>query len=56
MARQALTIIGAVVGAYFGQPQLGAMVGPAIGELEDPPQYLHLINFEVGHEPDPRST
>lgn len=34
--RNALTFIGAVIGSVYGQPQLGAMIGPAIGGSEDP--------------------
>lgn len=36
MARQALTLIGAVVGASFGQPQLGLAIGSIVGGLVDP--------------------
>jgi len=31
MARQVLPIVGAVIGAYFGNPQLGFMIGSAHG-------------------------
>lgn len=34
--RLALTVIGTVVGAYFGYPQLGAMAGAMIGSAVDP--------------------
>lgn len=36
MARQALPIIGAVVGAFFGAPQLGYAIGSIIGNAVDP--------------------
>jgi WD40 repeat protein len=36
MARQVLPIVGAVVGAYFGNPALGYAVGAAIGNAVDP--------------------
>lgn len=36
MARQVLPIVGAVVGAYFGNPQLGWAIGSAIGNAVDP--------------------
>lgn len=36
MARQALTIAGAVVGTMFGAPQLGFMIGSMIGNAVDP--------------------
>lgn len=36
MARQVLPIVGAVVGAYFGNPQLGYAVGSIIGNAVDP--------------------
>lgn len=36
MARQALTITGAIVGSFFGAPQLGLAIGSAIGGLVDP--------------------
>lgn len=31
--RNALTFVGAVVGAFYGQPQLGAAIGPAVGGM-----------------------
>ncbi len=34
--RQALGFVGAVVGAYFGNPQLGYAIGSAIGGIVDP--------------------
>lgn len=34
--RLALTLVGTVVGAYFGYPQLGAMAGAMIGSAVDP--------------------
>lgn len=34
--RLALTVVGTVVGAYFGYPQLGAMAGAMIGSAVDP--------------------
>lgn len=34
--RMALTVVGTVVGAYFGYPQLGAMAGALIGSAVDP--------------------
>lgn len=34
--RNALTLVGAVVGSFYGQPQLGAMIGPAIGGMAEP--------------------
>lgn len=36
MGRSAWTIVGTVVGAYFGYPQLGAIVGTAVGGAVDP--------------------
>lgn len=36
MARQVLPIVGAVVGAFFGNPQLGWAIGAAIGNAVDP--------------------
>ncbi len=36
MARQVLPIVGAVVGAYFGMPQLGYAIGSLIGNAVDP--------------------
>lgn len=36
MARQVLPIVGAIVGAYFGNPQLGFMIGSIIGNAVDP--------------------
>jgi hypothetical protein len=36
MAREAITIIGTVVGAYFGNPQLGYAIGSIIGNAVDP--------------------
>lgn len=36
MARQVLPIVGAVVGAYFGSPQLGYAIGAIIGNAVDP--------------------
>lgn len=36
MARQVLPIFGAVVGAYFGNPQLGWAIGSALGNAVDP--------------------
>ena len=38
MARQALTIAGAVVGSLFGAPQLGFAIGSLIGNAVDPVQ------------------
>lgn len=36
MARQVLPVVGAIVGAYFGNPQLGWAIGSAIGNAVDP--------------------
>lgn len=36
MARQVLPIVGMVVGAYFGAPQLGYAIGSIIGNAVDP--------------------
>lgn len=36
MARQVLPIVGAVVGAFFGAPQLGFAIGSIIGNAVDP--------------------
>lgn len=36
MARQVLPIVGAIVGAYFGAPQLGYAIGSIIGNAVDP--------------------
>jgi hypothetical protein len=38
MARQVLPIVGAIVGAYFGNPQLGYAIGSIIGNAVDPLQ------------------
>jgi hypothetical protein len=36
MARTALAVVGGIVGAYFGMPQLGFALGSAIGGAVDP--------------------
>lgn len=36
MARQVLPIAGAIVGAFFGQPQIGFAIGSMIGNAVDP--------------------
>ena len=36
MARQVLPIVGAIVGSYFGAPQLGYMIGSLVGNAVDP--------------------
>lgn len=36
MARQVLPIVGAVIGAYFGNPQLGYAIGTIVGNAVDP--------------------
>ena len=36
MAQLALGVVGAVIGSYFGQPQIGFMIGSAIGGMVDP--------------------
>lgn len=36
MARQVLPIVGLVVGAYFGNPQLGYAIGTIVGNAVDP--------------------
>ena len=36
MARQVLPIVGAVVGAFFGSPQIGYAIGAVVGNLADP--------------------
>lgn len=36
MARQVLPIVGAVVGSFFGAPQLGFAIGSIVGNLVDP--------------------
>lgn len=36
MARQVLPIVGAVIGSYFGMPQVGWMVGSLVGNAVDP--------------------
>lgn len=36
MAREVLTVAGTVVGAYFGYPQLGFMIGSMVGNAVDP--------------------
>ena len=36
MARQVLPIVGLVVGAYFGNPQLGYAIGSMVGNAVDP--------------------
>lgn len=36
MARQVLPIVGAVIGAYYGNPQLGYAIGSIIGNAVDP--------------------
>lgn len=36
MARQVLPIVGAIVGAFFGAPQIGYAIGSIIGNAVDP--------------------
>lgn len=36
MAREVITLVGTVAGAYFGQPGLGYAIGSAIGNTVDP--------------------
>lgn len=36
MARQVLPIVGGIVGAFFGAPQIGFMIGSIIGNVVDP--------------------
>lgn len=38
MARQVLPIVGAVIGAFYGNPQLGYAIGSIIGNAVDPVQ------------------
>jgi hypothetical protein len=59
MARQVLPIVGAVVGAYFGYPQAGFMVGSILGQLVDPaiaqgPQ-LGELPVQTSNEGSPRA-
>lgn len=48
MARQVLPIVGAVIGAYFGNPQLGYAIGSCEGEGVDPEAQQE---GEAPHEP-----
>lgn len=41
MARMALGVAGAIVGAYFGAPQLGFAIGYGLGSLIDPEKGPH---------------
>jgi hypothetical protein len=38
VAREAITVIGTVVGAFYGNPQLGYAIGAMVGGLVDPEQ------------------
>lgn len=61
MARQVLPIVGAVIGAYFGNPQLGYAIGALHGPDVDPEEPAPIGGFlsgaklshplEAGHEP-----
>src|SRR5690606_22466255 len=46
--RQVLPIAGAIVGAYFGNPQLGFMIGSLIGNAVDP---MEIEGSKVGDNP-----
>lgn len=48
MARQVLPIAGAIVGAYFGNPQLGYAIGSIIGNAVDP---LEVEGNKIGDNP-----
>lgn len=48
MARQVLPIVGAVVGAFFGAPQLGYAIGAIIGNAVDP---LVIEGPKIGETP-----
>lgn len=57
MARQVLPIVGAVIGAYFGNPQLGYAIGSAAGPSvvpdvveEDPAPIGAIFGGEAGAE------
>lgn len=48
MARQVLPIVGAVIGAYYGNPQLGYAIGSCEGDEADPGE---LKDQESANEP-----
>jgi hypothetical protein len=41
MAKLALTVVGGIIGAYFGQPELGLMLGGLVGSLVIRPPGIH---------------
>lgn len=59
MARVILPIVGTVVGAYFGNPQLGFAIGSALGNLADPVKIngpgIGDLQVQTGRENVPRA-
>jgi hypothetical protein len=57
--RTALTIVGGVVGAYFGYPQLGLVIGGLIGGAVDPQQIqgpkIGELSVQTSQEGAPRT-
>lgn len=57
--RTALTVVGAVVGAYFGYPQLGFVIGSMAGAAVDPQQIqgprIGEVNAQTSIEGAPRT-
>lgn len=53
MAREAITIVGTVVGAYFGNPQLGYAIGSLIGNAVDP---VHIKGPRLNEVPSQTSS
>lgn len=43
------TVVGGVVGSFFGMPQVGMLIGPIVGECIDP----SAIKQGDNGEPDP---
>lgn len=58
MARTVLPIVGAVVGSFFGAPQLGFAIGSAIGNAVDPQRIkgprINDANLQTSQEGAPR--
>lgn len=59
MARTVLPIAGAVVGAFFGNPQLGYAIGSVIGNAVDPQRFkgprIGDVNLQTSQEGAPRA-
>ena len=57
--RTALTVVGGLVGAYFGYPQLGLVIGGLIGGAVDPQQIqgpkIGEVNVQTSQEGAPRT-